>query len=139
MSKLKRPPTLKMAPPGSHIVKRHAKISSSGIKYYEKAYIRKNRGKKVILLHENNYVEVKNNFLELKLSDLTDPVINIAAGIRWLSHKYYLLLAEKKAKPDDVYSMIKYYHSWDKDGETYANEIFKMYKESNNSFVPYRK
>jgi len=128
-----------MAPPGSHVVKRHAKISSSGVKYYVKAHIRKNRGKKVILLHENNYVEVKNNFLELKLSDLTDPVINIAAGIRWLSHKYYLLLAKKKAKPDDLYSMIKYYHSWDKDGETYVNEIFKMYKESNNSFVPYRK
>lgn len=233
MSKLKRPPTLKMAPAGSHVVKRHAKISSSGVKYYVKAHIRKNRGKKVILLPENllylywngdhdypslgtvigfdenpefdhiiqfwlnfwkeqglpfpkdldsflikviiakessfrasiktkisgssatglmqvlqttlyrlegipknNYVEVKNNFLKLKLSDLTDPVINVAAGIRWLSHKYYLLLAERKAKPDDVYSMIKYYHSWDDDGEAYANEIFKMY---NNSFGPYRK
>lgn len=225
-----------MAPPGSHVVKRHAKISSKGIKYYVKAHIRKNRGKKIILLPENllylcwhgnidyprlgivkgfkefsefdqviqfwlnfwkeqglpfpkgldpflikvliakessfrasiktkiagssatglmqvlqstlyrlegipknKYVEVKNNFLQLKLSDLTDPVINIAAGIRWLSHKYYLLLASKKAKPDDVYSMIKYYHSWDKDGEAYANEIFKMYKESNNSFGSYPK
>jgi hypothetical protein len=27
MSLIKRPPTLKMAPPGSHVVKRHAKIS----------------------------------------------------------------------------------------------------------------
>ncbi len=80
--------------------------------------------------------KLKMVLLQLKLSDLTDPVINIAAGVRWLSHKYYLLLAEKKAKPDDVYSMIKYYHSWDDDGEAYANEIFKMY---NNSFGPYRK
>jgi hypothetical protein len=233
MSKLKRPPTLKMAPPGPHVVKRHAKISSSEVKYYVKTHIRKNRGKKVILLPENllylfwngdhdypslgtvigfdenpefdhiiqfwlnfwkeqglpfpkdldsflieviiakessfrasiktkisgssatglmqvlqttlyrlegipknNYVEVKNNFLKLKLSDLTDPVINVAAGIRWLSHKNYLLLAERKAKPDDVYSMIKYYHSWDDDGEAYAKEIFKIY---NNSFGPYRK
>jgi hypothetical protein len=233
MSQLKRPPTLKMARPGSHVVKRHAKISPKGVKYYVKAHIRKNRGTKVTLLPENllylywhgeldyprlgtvkgfeefpefdqviqfwlnfwkeqglpfpksldpflikvliakessfrisvktkiagssatglmqvlqttlyrlegipksNYVEVKSNFLQLKLNDLTDPVINIAAGIRWLSHKYYLLLAGKKAKPDDVYSMIKYYHSWDKDGENYADEIFKMYNKSNDNRGP---
>ncbi|MBA2405110.1 MAG: transglycosylase SLT domain-containing protein [Bdellovibrionales bacterium] len=86
----------------------------------------------------NKYVEVKGHFLELRLDNLTDPVINMAAGIRWLSHKYYLLQAGKKSKPDDVYAMIKYYHSWDKDGENYANDIFKMYHESNNS-IPYRK
>ena len=53
MSLLKRPPLLKMAPPGSHIVKRHAKVTSEGIKYYVKAHLRKNRGKKVVLLPEN--------------------------------------------------------------------------------------
>ena len=37
MSLIKRPPTLKMAPPGSHVVKRHARISENGIKYYVKA------------------------------------------------------------------------------------------------------
>lgn len=236
MSALKRPPTLKMAPPGSHVVKRHAKISANGIKYYVKAHIRKNSGKKVVLLPENllylywhgdheypslgtvkgfeefpefdqaiqfwlnfwkeqgllfpenldpflikvliakessfrthiktkiagssatglmqvlqstlyrikgipknKYIEVKDHFLELKLTDLTDPVINIATGIRWLSHKYSLLLAGKKAKPDDVYSMVKYYHSWDEHGEAYANNIFQMYKESSRSHSPYRK
>ena len=53
MSLLKKPLLLKMAPPGSHIVKRHAKVTSEGIKYYVKAHIRKNRGKKVVLLPEN--------------------------------------------------------------------------------------
>ncbi|MFZ4712168.1 MAG: lytic transglycosylase domain-containing protein [Bacteriovoracaceae bacterium] len=53
MSLLKRPPLLKMAPPGSHIVKRHVKVTSEGIKYYVKAHLRKNRGKKVVLLPEN--------------------------------------------------------------------------------------
>lgn len=53
MSQLKRPPTLKMAPPGSHVVKRHAKISPKNIKYNVKAHIRKNRGPKIILLPEN--------------------------------------------------------------------------------------
>lgn len=53
MSLIKRPATLKMAPPGSHVVKRHAKISENGIKYFVKAHIRKNRGKKSTLLPEN--------------------------------------------------------------------------------------
>jgi hypothetical protein len=53
MSLLKRPPLLKMAPPGSHIVKRHAKVTPEGIKYYVKAHIRKNRGEKIVLLPEN--------------------------------------------------------------------------------------
>ena len=53
MSLLKRTHTLKMAPPGSHVVKRHAKVSQNGIKYSVKAHIRKNQGKKAILLPEN--------------------------------------------------------------------------------------
>jgi hypothetical protein len=42
-----------MAPPGSHVVKKQARISKNGIKYFVKAHIRKNRGKKVVLLPEN--------------------------------------------------------------------------------------
>ncbi len=53
MSLIKRPRTLKMAPPGFHLVKRHAKISENGIKYFVKAHLRKNRGKLAILLPEN--------------------------------------------------------------------------------------
>jgi hypothetical protein len=53
MSLIKRPRTLKMAPPGFHVVKRHAKISENGIKYFVKAHLRKNRGKLAILLPEN--------------------------------------------------------------------------------------
>ena len=53
MSLIKRPPTLKMAPPGHHVVKRQAKISKKGVKYFVKAHRRKNRGKKIVLLPEN--------------------------------------------------------------------------------------
>ena len=53
MSLVRRPKTLKMAPPGFHVVKRHAKISENGIKYFVKAHLRKNRGKLAILLPEN--------------------------------------------------------------------------------------
>ncbi len=53
MSLIKRPPTLKMAPPGSHVVTRQARISKNGIRYFVKAHVRKNRGKKIVLLPEN--------------------------------------------------------------------------------------
>jgi hypothetical protein len=53
LSLLKRPPTLKMAPPGHHVVEKQARISKSGIKYFVKAHIRKNRGNKIVLLPEN--------------------------------------------------------------------------------------
>lgn len=42
-----------MAPPGYHAVKRHLKVSETGIKYYVKAHLRKNRGVNYVLLPEN--------------------------------------------------------------------------------------
>lgn len=53
MSLISRPPVMKMAPPGSHVVARQVRISPNGIKYFVKAHIRKNRGKKIVLLPEN--------------------------------------------------------------------------------------
>ena len=53
MSLIKRPPTLKMAPHGSHVVARQARISKNGIRYFVKAHVRRNRGKKIVLLPEN--------------------------------------------------------------------------------------
>ncbi len=53
LSLLKRPPTLKMAPSGHHVVEKQARISKSGIKYFVKAHIRKNRGNKIVSLPEN--------------------------------------------------------------------------------------
>jgi hypothetical protein len=38
---------MKMAPSGSHVVARQARISKNRIKYFVKAHIRKNRGKKL--------------------------------------------------------------------------------------------
>jgi|GEM_PF-514972 len=234
MSLIKKPPELKMAPPGSHVVKRHIRISEHGIKYFVKAHIRKNPGKKTILMPENllflywhgdrnfphlgtvkgfdeypeldsvvqfwlqfwqeqglpfppgldpflikvliakessfrpkvktkvsgssatglmqllqstlyrlegvpknNYVEVNDNYLRLTLEDITDPVVNIAAGTRWVSHKYSLLLKEKKIKSKDLYSTIKYYHSWTRHGEQYADSIFKLYGESTPHRIPF--
>jgi hypothetical protein len=212
------------------VVKRHAKVSQNGIKYYVKAHTRKNRGKKAILLPENllylywhgdrdfpsvgaikgfdeypeldsviqfwlNFwkeqglsfpedlgpllikaliakessfrtqvrsrannssatglmqilqstlyrlegipdirknIEIPDHYLQLNLEDLTDPVINIAAGTRWLSHKYYLLGRDKKIKNKDLYSTVKYYNQWNELGDKYADEVFKLYHKSLN-------
>jgi hypothetical protein len=53
MSLISRPPTMKMAPPGHHVVSRQVRISKTGIRYFVKAHVRKNRGKKIVLLPEN--------------------------------------------------------------------------------------
>ncbi len=221
MSIVKRPPTLKMAPPGSHVVKKQARISKNGIKYFVKAHIRKNRGKKAVLLPENllylywhgdreypnlgsvkGYSEfpefdsviqfwldfwkeqglkfpedldpfliktiiaiesrfrpavrtkipgssatglmqvtnttrkdlngksedsqynLKNNYLDLEMSDLADPVINIAAGIRWLSNKY------TRPKTKNLFNMLKGYYRWNHEGEAYARKVLILYNAS---------
>ena len=77
-------------------------------------------------------IEVPDHYLQLKLEDLTDPVINIAAGTRWLSHKYYLLCRDKKIKKKDLHSTVKYYNQWNELGDKYADEVFKLYHNSLN-------
>jgi hypothetical protein len=224
MSLTKRPPTLKMAPPGSHVVKRQARISKNGIKYFVKAHLRKNRGKKIVLLPENllylywhgdqeypnlgkvkgygefpeldsviqfwlnfwkeqglkfpddldpfliktiiaiesrfraavrtnlpgssatglmqvtnttrkdlngksedSQYNLKNNYLDLEMSDLTDPVINIAAGIRWLSYKF---TKPKTGAKKNLFNMLKGYYYWNDDGEAYAHKVLNLYNDS---------
>ncbi|HXH76764.1 MAG TPA: transglycosylase SLT domain-containing protein [Bacteriovoracaceae bacterium] len=215
---------MKMAPPGSHVVRRQARISKFGIKYYVKAHIRKNRGKKIVLLPENllylfwhgnqNYpslgtvkgysefpeldsviqfwldfwknddlkfpedldpfliktiiaiestfrpavrtkisgssatglmqitnttrkdlsvksedskYNLKDNFLDLEMTDLTDPVINIAAGIRWLSYKY---TKPKTGAKKNLFNMLKGYYRWNDEGEAYAHKVLNLYNSS---------
>lgn len=224
MSLISRPLTMKMAPPGSHVVSRQARISKKGIKYFVKAHIRKNRGKKIILLPENllylywhgdheypalgkvkGYAEfseldsviqfwldfwkndglkfpadldpflikviiaiesrfmpavrtkipgssatglmqvtnttrkdlngksedsqynLRDNFLDLEMTDLTDPVINIAAGIRWLSYKY---TKPKTGAKKNLFNMLKGYYRWNDEGEAYAHKVLNLYNAS---------
>ena len=223
MSLITRPPMMKMAPPGSHVVSQQARISKNGIKYFVKAHIRKNRGKKIVLLPENllylfwhgdqdypplgpvkgfpNYPELdaviqfwldfwKNeglkfpkdldplliktiiaiesrfnpaiktkdprstatglmqitnrtrqdlsgksedskynlhdSFLDLEISDLKDPIVNVAAGIRWLSYKY---TKPKTGNPKNLFNMLRGYNDWIK-GEEYAHKVINLYNAS---------
>jgi hypothetical protein len=225
MSLIKRPPALKMAPPGFHVVKRHAKISEAGIKYYVKAHLRKNRGKNAILLPENilylywhgdhdyprlgkvdgfseypvldsviqfwlqywqeqgfslpeNFdpfvikvmiaiessfrpkadprskvssaygllqitnwtrddligkprrgkVSLRDHFINLNRKDLEDPVISIAAGIRWLAYKYSAIPKNK----GNLFNALRAYNDWDK-GVPYAKDIINLFDASQSN------
>jgi len=215
MSLLKRPPLLKMAPPGSHIVKRHARITKDGITFFVKAHIRKNRGKKIVLLPENilylywhgdqDYPRIgrikgfaefpeldavicfwlnfwieaglpfpkdldplliktmiavessfkvkadpkvkhssayglmqitdttradaknlRDNVIDLERSDLEDPVVSIAMGIRWISYKY-TSIPRKSEK--NLFNTLRAYNDWQK-GIPYAEKILSLYRAS---------
>jgi hypothetical protein len=206
-----------MAPPGSHVVKRHARVTNDGITYYVKAHIRKNRGKKIVLLPENilylywhgdqdyprigaikryaefpeldsviyfwlNYwkeaglpfpkdldplviktmiavessfklkadpkmkqssayglmqitdktrADVKNlrdEVIDLERSDLEDPVISIAMGIRWISYKFTCI--PKKSKKN-LFNTLRAYNDWH-EGIPYAEKILALYRNSSN-------
>jgi hypothetical protein len=212
MSLLKRPPTLKMAPPGFHVVERQAKISKNGIKYFVKAHRRKNRGKKIVLLPENilylywhgdqdypslgkvkgfaEYSEldsviqfwlqywleaglpfpkdfdpfiikviiaIESSFqpkadpkskissayglmqltnqtrrdaknlndgvVDIERTDLEDPVVNIAVGIRWLSYKFSIIPKKEKK---NLFNALRGYFHW-RDGEPYAKKVMALY------------
>lgn len=76
------------------------------------------------------FVEVDDFYIQLKPEDLLDSVINIAAGIRWFSHKYQLLLRDKRVKDKGLWPTIKYYHSWRKEGDIYEEKIKGLYNSS---------
>lgn len=72
----------------------------------------------------NNWREVRNNYIRISLKELEDPVVNIAVGIRWLGHKFYLLRNHSKK---GVRETLRDYHSRDKDGEIHADKVLKLY------------
>lgn len=82
MSLLRRPPTLKMAPPGSHVVKQFVRISEKGVKYYVKAHIRKNRGSKIVLLPEKFFTFTGMVISSTQSLELCKVILNIQSSIR---------------------------------------------------------
>ncbi len=76
---------------------------------------------------KKGYRELKSNYLELSKSDIQDPVVAIAAGTRWLAHKYAMI--PKRAKKT-LHNTLKNYHSWDSPGEKYADSVERLYKKS---------
>lgn len=75
----------------------------------------------------NNWREVPDNYIRVSLKDLEDPIVNIAVGIRWLGHKFYLL---RKHSRKGVRETLRDYHSRDRHGRIYADKILRLYQLS---------
>jgi soluble lytic murein transglycosylase-like protein len=76
---------------------------------------------------QDSQYNLKNNYLDLEMTDLTDPVINIAAGVRWLSYKY---TKPKTGAKNNLFNMLKGYYAWNNDGEAYAHKVLNLYNSS---------
>lgn len=73
------------------------------------------------------YRELKSNYLELSRADVQDPIAAVAAGTRWLAHKYSML---PKRAEKTLHNTLKNYHSWDSQGESYARSVEELYQKS---------
>lgn len=80
------------------------------------------RGRKI-----KNWREVRDNYTSVTQEELKDPVVNIATGVRWLGHKYYLL---RNHKNKGIKEVIRDYHSRDEAGTKYAEKVLKYYNSS---------
>lgn len=75
--------------------------------------------------------EVRKANIEITQDEAKEANTNIAAGTRWLIYKITTSPWKKKSNMKDrIYGGVKYYHSWDSDGEKYADKVFKLYNES---------
>ena len=54
-------------------------------------------------------------------------MVNIAVGIRWFAHKFFLM---RNHKDKSLRTVIRNYHSRDKAGDEYAEKILKLYNQS---------
>ena len=73
--------------------------------------------------------DVKNfndNVLDLERSDLEDPVISVAMGIRWLSYKYSTI---PKKSDKNLFNTLRGYYDWHK-GISYAEKVLDLYNKS---------
>jgi soluble lytic murein transglycosylase-like protein len=73
------------------------------------------------------WIEVRNNLIHVKKDDRFDPVVNIALGVRWLGYKFSQI---PKQYAKTAQGVLIGYHSFNKDGETYAKQVLTFYEKS---------
>ncbi len=76
---------------------------------------------------EKSQHALRDSFLDLDMVDLTNPVINIAAGIRWLNYKY---MNPRRKFPKHLFNMLRGYYDWHNGGEAYAHKVLILYNAS---------
>lgn len=75
--------------------------------------------------------EIRKSNIDISQEEAKESNANIAAGTRWLIYKITSSPYKHKSnKRDRIYGGVKYYHSWDDDGDKYADKVFKVYDES---------
>ena len=75
--------------------------------------------------------EVRVANIDINQEEAREALVNIAAGTRWLIFKI-TTSPNRKSKSQKVrmYSGVKYYHSWNDDGDVYAKKVFQIYENS---------
>ena len=87
--------------------------------------------------NRQGYIEIKRHPIELEYDELLDPIVNVAAGVRWLAHKIMTSPKRRSESQDErIFAGIKYYHSWDRAGEKYAERVLKLYRDSRKPPTP---
>lgn len=77
--------------------------------------------------NRKKWIECRDHLIHVTKADKLDPVVNIALGTRILSHKYSQI---PKQYPKTAKSTIAGYHSFDRAGEKYANEVLARYEKA---------
>ncbi len=71
--------------------------------------------------------QTEEKLIHVQESDKFDPVVNIALGIRLLGHKWSQI-TDLKLK--NLRQLIRDFHSRNKEGDEYAEKVFKLYEKS---------
>ena len=72
----------------------------------------------------SGWVEVKDEQIRITQDDLLDPLINVAAGTRWLAYKTSKI---PKGKDKIIYNLLKNYNQWNAEGDKYAKKVLELY------------
>ncbi|MGB0452657.1 MAG: transglycosylase SLT domain-containing protein [Bacteriovoracaceae bacterium] len=75
--------------------------------------------------------EIRKFNIDITQNEAKEANPNIAAGVRWLIYKITTSPWKRKSsKKDRIFGGVKYYHSWDSDGEEYARKVLDLYNKS---------
>lgn len=77
--------------------------------------------------NRKKWIEARNNLIHVAKADKLDPIVSIALGIRLLGHKYSQV---PKRYVKNAKGAVIGYHSFDKAGEEYAEEVFARYENA---------
>ncbi|MCK5074515.1 MAG: transglycosylase SLT domain-containing protein [Bacteriovoracaceae bacterium] len=78
--------------------------------------------------------EIRKCRIEITQQEARSANSNIAAGVRWIIYKITTSPGKRaKTLKEKIYAGVKYYHSWDKEGEEYARKVWKIYELSNKN------